>query len=185
MLQLQLPLHSQLLQHASQSCHPALDTLIKPVRVTVTVTVSECNVVIAFNWFSINFALDCGLVSLWIKLGVHVCVCVWHSIWPAFWPCGSSSFKAFGQNIYASAGTPISPHTHCATHILQIICCVCGSKATKPANWNCSCNWTELNWTGNKTQSKSHNRVESKLNSLNNCELQTKMQLGSKLIALL
>lgn len=51
MLQLQLPLHSQLLQHASQSCHPALDTLIKPVRVTVTVTVtvSEWNVVIAFN----------------------------------------------------------------------------------------------------------------------------------------
>lgn len=185
MLQLQLPLHSQLLQHASQSCHPALDTLIKPVRVTVTVTVSEYNVVIAFNWFSINFALDCGLVSLWIKLGVRVCVCValhlacllalWQQLIQGIWPA----------HLCQRWHTYIAAHTLCHTHILQIICCVCGSKATKPANWNCSCNWTELNWTGNKTQSKSHNRVESKLNSLNNCELQTKMQLGSKLIALL
>lgn len=111
----------------------------------------------------------------WLRLSFSLnqagcaCVCVWHSIWPAFWPARLCQLW----------------HTYIAPHILQIICCVCGSsKATKPANWNCSCH---CNWTGNKTQSKSksHNRVESKLNSLNNCELQTKMQLGSKLIAFL
>lgn len=94
---------------------------------------SECNVVIAFNWFSINFALDCGLVSVWIKQGVRVCV--WHSIWPAFWPA----------RLCQLWHTYIAAHTYCKLFAAFVAATKQPNQLTETA----AATETELNWQQN------------------------------------